>query len=227
MEYLKLIGVLIIILGFAFNLDTIAVVVAAMLATGLVSGMSITHLLNLIGKSFMDNRMVSVFFLTLPMIGVVQSHGLKQAAVNLVSKIKNLSPGKILNIYLLVREITCALGIALQGQVQFIAPLINPMAQAAASVKHPLSKKQTDLIKARAAATDNIGNFFSQNIFIAASGTLLMASTMKSLGHSVSPMSIVLYSIPTAVIVYIVAFFYNRHFDKQFDLSGSDSVENK
>lgn len=218
MEYLKLIGIVIIILGFAFHLDTIAVVVAAIVATGLVSGMSFMQLLTLIGKSFMDNRMVSIFFLTLPMIGVVQSHGLKEAAVSIVNKIKKLSPGKIFNLYLLIREVTCALGISLQGQVQFIAPLINPMAQAAASVKKPLTKKQTDLIKARAAVNDNFGNFFSQNIFIAASGTLLMSSTMESLGHSATPINIVLYSIPSAVIVYIIVYFYNRQFDKQFDL---------
>ncbi|WP_334331919.1 MULTISPECIES: DUF969 domain-containing protein [unclassified Companilactobacillus] len=217
MEYLKLIGIVIIILGFAFKLDTIAVVVAAALATGLVSGMSLTHVLTLLGKGFMDNRMVSLFFLTLPMIGVVESHGLKQAAVNGISKIKNLSAGKIFNMYLAIREITDALGIALQGQVQFIRPLINPMAQAAASIKKPLTDKQVDLIKGRAAATDNFGNFFSQNLFIASSGVLLMSSTMKSLGYSATPGNIVLYSIPMAVITFVITAIYNRRFDKQFN----------
>lgn len=217
MEYLKLIGIVIIILGFAFKLDTIAVVIAAALATGLVSGMSLTHVLTLLGKGFMDNRMVSLFFLTLPMIGVVESHGLKQAAVNGISKIKNLSAGKIFNMYLAIREITDALGIALQGQVQFIRPLINPMAQAAASIKKPLTAKQVDLIKGRAAATDNFGNFFSQNLFIASSGVLLMSSTMKSLGYSATPGNIVLYSIPMAVITFVITAIYNRRFDKQFN----------
>ena len=217
MEYLKLIGIVIIILGFAFKLDTIAVVIAAALATGLVSGMSLTHVLTLLGKGFMDNRMVSLFFLTLPMIGVVESHGLKQAAVNGISKIKNLSAGKIFNMYLAIREITDALGIALQGQVQFIRPLINPMAQAAASIKQPLTAKQVDLIKGRAAATDNFGNFFSQNLFIASSGVLLMSSTMKSLGYSATPGNIVLYSIPMAVITFVITAIYNRRFDKQFN----------
>jgi len=217
LEYLKLIGIVIIILGFAFKLDTIAVVVAAALATGLVSGMSFNDVLTILGKGFMDNRMVSLFFLTLPMIGVVESHGMKQAAVNGISKIKKLSAGKVFNIYLLIREVTDAMGIALSGQVQFIRPLINPMAQAAASVKKPFTDKQVDLINARAAATDNFGNFFSQNLFIASSGVLLMASTMKSLGHDVAPASIVLYSIPMAIITFIITAYYNTRFDKQFD----------
>jgi len=217
LEYLKLIGIIIIILGFAFKLDTIAVVIAAALATGLVSGMSFNHVLSVLGQGFMDNRMVSLFFLTLPMIGVVESHGMKQAAVNGISKIKKLSAGKVFNIYLLIREVTDALGIALSGQVQFIRPLINPMAQAAASVKKPLTDKQVDLIKGRAAATDNFGNFFSQNLFIASSGVLLMASTMKSLGHPVAPASIVLYSIPIAIITFFITAYYNIRFDKQFE----------
>ena len=217
MEYLKLIGIVIIILGFAFKLDTIAVVVAAALATGLASGMSFTHVLDILGKGFIDNRIVSLFFLTLPMIGVVESHGMKQAAVDRISKIKNLSAGKVFNIYLAIREITDAFGIALSGQVQFIRPLINPMAQAAASVKKPLTEKQIDLIKGRAAATDNFGNFFAQNLFIASSGVLLMASTMKSLGHNATPTNIVLYSIPIAIITFFVVGYYNMRFDKQFD----------
>lgn len=216
-EYLKLIGIVIIILGFAFKLDTLAVVIAAALATGLAAGMPVGHVLSILGKGFIDNRMVSLFFLTLPMIGVVESHGLKEAAVNGINKIKRLSAGKIFNIYLAVREITDSLGIALSGQIQFIRPLINPMAQAAASVKKPLTDKQIDLIKGRAAATDNFGNFFSQNVFIASSGVLLMASTMKALKHPVTPTNIVLYSIPVAIITFVITAYYNMRFDKQFN----------
>ena len=40
MEVIKLIGVLIVIVGFILKLDTLAVVVVAGLATGLVAGMS-------------------------------------------------------------------------------------------------------------------------------------------------------------------------------------------
>ena len=77
MQYLRLIGILIIILGFAFKLDTVATVVVAAVVTALCSGMSITQTLSVIGKSFVDNRMVTLFFLTLPMIGLVESHGMK------------------------------------------------------------------------------------------------------------------------------------------------------
>lgn len=220
MEYIRLIGVLVIILGFAFKLDTVAVVLISALATALASGIDFTKFLAILGQGFLDNRMVSLFFLTLPMIGVIERNGLKASAVNLIHRLQNLTPGRIFDIYLLIRELACVFGITLQGQVQFIRPLINPMAQAAAIVEAKLTPKDVDRIKARSAATENFGNFFAQNLFVASGGVLLMASTMKSLGYKVDPTGIVLYSIPVAVITLVLVFVYNRLFDRQFTKKG-------
>ena len=49
MEIIKLIGVLIVVIGFILKLDTLAVVVVAGLATGLVAGMSPMDILNTLG----------------------------------------------------------------------------------------------------------------------------------------------------------------------------------
>lgn len=223
MEYIKLIGVLVIILGFAFKLDTVAVVIISALVTALASGIDFTKFLEILGQEFMDNRMVSLFFLTLPMIGVIERHGLKESAVSLIQKLQNLTPGRIFDIYLLIREAASLFGISLQGQVQFIRPLINPMAQAAASVETKLTNKQVDRIKARSAATENFGNFFSQNLFVASAGVLLMASTMKSLGYKVSPNGIALYSIPVAVLTIVLVFWYNHMFDRQLLKEGKNN----
>ena len=95
MEYLKLLGILIIVVGFVLKWDTTAVVVIAAIVTGLFSGMDFVKLLEVIGKSFVDNRMVSLFFLTLPMIGLVESHGLRDYAVNAIKKLKKLTESEI------------------------------------------------------------------------------------------------------------------------------------
>jgi uncharacterized membrane protein len=215
MEFLNLIGVLVIVLGFAVGLDTVGVVVIAALVTALVSGIDFVSFLRILGKGFMDNRMVSLFFLTLPTIGILERHGLKKAAVNLIQKMKNLTPGRIFDIYLAIREIACIFGITLQGHVQFIAPLINPMAQAAGKVNHELTELEADQIKARAAANENFGNFFAQNLFVASSSVLLISSTMKSLGYPITPSGVVLYTIPVAVICYLLCLFYNHMFDQK------------
>lgn len=217
MEYLKLLGILIIVLGFLFKWDTTAVVVIAAIVTGLFSGMNFIKLLSVIGQSFVANRMVSLFFLTLPMIGLVESHGLRDYAVNSIRKLKSLTAGRVLNIYLLVREVAGVFGIALQGQVQFVRPLIAPMVAAAAEdqKKSKLTPAEIDLIKGRCAAVDNMGNFFAQNLFVASSGVLLIASTMKSLKYNVSAISIVMYTVPVAVLTFILVFLYDVYFDRQ------------
>lgn len=214
MEYLKLLGILIIVVGFVLRWDTTAVVVIAAIVTGLFSGMDFVKLLEVIGKSFVENRMVSLFFLTLPMIGLVESHGLRDYAVN---AIKKLTAGKILNIYLLIRELAGVFGISLQGQVQFVRPLIAPMVIAAAEDQDnkKLTESEIDLIKGRSAAVDNFGNFFAQNLFVASGGVLLISSTMKSLGYKVDPVGIVLNTIPIAIITFILVFAYNLYFDRQ------------
>ena len=52
MEALKLIGVVVVIIGFALKFDTIATVVIAGLVTGLVAGMSPMQILETLGNSF-------------------------------------------------------------------------------------------------------------------------------------------------------------------------------
>ncbi|MCI1283850.1 DUF969 domain-containing protein [Lacticaseibacillus songhuajiangensis] len=220
MEYLKLLGIAIIVIGFTFKWDTTAVVVVAALATGFLSGMSIPDLLSTLGKSFVDNRMVSLFFLTLPMIGLVETNGLKQVAVNAIQRLKKLTPSRILNLYLLIREVANVFGISLSGQVQFVRPLIQPMVQAAAGANQKLTDKQIELTKARSAAVDNLGNFFAQNLFVASGSVLLIASTMQSLGHKVDTMQIVTASIPIAIVSLVVGMIYNILFDRNFKLKG-------
>ena len=53
---MELIGILIIILGFALKLDTIAVVVSAGVVTGLVAHMDIVQILSTLGEAFVTNR---------------------------------------------------------------------------------------------------------------------------------------------------------------------------
>ena len=82
MEVIKLIGVLIVIVGFILKLDTLAVVVVAGLATGLVAGMSPMKILETLGTAFITNRTATLFILTLPVIGICERNGLKDKAVD-------------------------------------------------------------------------------------------------------------------------------------------------
>lgn len=77
MEYLKLIGIVIIVLGFALKFDVLATVLLAGLVTGIVAGMDIPHILSILGESFVSNRLMSIFLIIFPVIAIIERYGLK------------------------------------------------------------------------------------------------------------------------------------------------------
>ena len=213
---MQLIGILIIIVGFALKFDTIAVVVGAGVITGLVSGMSITEILTTLGDSFVTNRTTCLFMLTFPIIGLCERYGLKAKAINLIKKAKGLSTGKLLSGYTLIREATIAMGVTLGGHPQFVRPLISPMAEGASIAEYgELDQKDIDKIRAYSASSDNIGNFFGQNVFLANSGVLLIVSTLEGVGINVDPLQIAKASIPVAITAFVLCAIRNYLFDKK------------
>ena len=205
MEYLKLIGILIIVVGFALKWDVIAVVLISGLVTGLVSGLSFIQILEIMGKAFVDNRLMSIFLISFRAIALIERYGMKERAAELIGKIKNATAGKVLSIYMVVRILASAMSIRLGGHVQFVRPLILPMSEAAGetSIKKPLNEKQSERIKGLAAAVENYGNFFGQNIFLGNSGVLLIQGTLAAAGYEVTLGSIAQASIPVGIIVTI------------------------
>ena len=202
----KLIGILIVIIGFALKLDTIAVVLLSGVVTGLIAKMSFFNILEVLGKSFVDTRYMTLFVLTLPVIGICERYGLKEKAIDLIKKAGSLTTGRLLSLYLLIREVAAALSLRLGGHPQFIRPLINPMAQGAAISKHgELDENDEDSIKGLAAAAENYGNFFGQNAFIASSGVLLIVGTLSKLGYETTQLDVAKASVPIAIITFIIA----------------------
>ncbi|MDW8565812.1 MULTISPECIES: DUF969 domain-containing protein [Staphylococcus] len=222
MEWLKLIGILIIILGFLFKIDTIAVILIAAVVTGLVSGLDFYSILETLGKAFVDNRLVTLFILTLPMVGLIERFGLKKQASNMIGKVKRVTSGRLMTIYLLIREIAGVASIRIGGHPQFVRPLINPMVQGALKTRYNLKDDEVDeadieKIKAQTSAMENYGNFFGQNLFVGAAGVLLMVGTFQSLGIKVDAIELVLASVPIALIVLVLVWLNNIRFDKYLD----------
>ena len=205
---MSLIGILIIIVGFALKLDTIAVVVSAGVVTGLVADMSISEILSTLGTAFINNRTTCLFMLTLPVIGLCERYGLKAKAIDLIKKAKGLSTGAF------IREASIGMGVTLGGHPQFVRPLINPMAEGASIAKYGnLDEKDIDKIKAYSAASDNIGNFFGQNVFMASSGVLLISGTLESLGYNVDTLQIAKASLPIALAAFALCILQNYLLD--------------
>lgn len=217
MEILKLIGVLIVILGFILKVDTIATVVIAGIVTGIVAGMTPIEIMDTLGTAFINNRTATLFVLTLPVIGVLERYGLKDKAIDFIGKFKQATTGKIMILYQTIRTLAAAFSLRIGGHPQFVRPLIVPMAMAASNRRYgELDEKTEDEIKGHCAGAENYGNFFAQNCFMGASGTLLIVSTLVDQGYDmVNAQNIALWSIPIAIISVIVGAGFSLLFDRK------------
>ena len=217
MEILKLIGVVIVIIGFAIKFDTIATVVIAGLATGLVAGMTPMEIFDTLGKSFISNRTATLFVLTLPVIGVCERYGLKEKAIDFIRIIKNATTGRVILIYQAIRTLAAAFSVRLGGHPQFVRPVVVPMAEGAASKYGEVTPEVSDVIRGASAAAENYGNFYAQNCFMGASGTLLIVVTLVEQGFDVSAVQIATWSIPIAVTSILVGIVRNLMLDKKIE----------
>ena len=217
MEILKLIGVVIVIIGFAIKFDTIATVVIAGLATGLVAGMTPMEIFDTLGKSFISNRTATLFVLTLPVIGVCERYGLKEKSIDFIRSSKNATTGRVILIYQAIRTLAAAFSVRLGGHPQFVRPVVVPMAEGAASKYGEVTPEVSDVIRGASAAAENYGNFYAQNCFMGASGTLLIVATLVEQGFDVSAVQIATWSIPIAVTSVLVGIVRNLMLDKKIE----------
>jgi len=213
---IRLIGVAIVVVGLILKFDTIATVVLAGIVTGLVGGMSIMDILTTLGNSFVNNRYATLFVLTLPAIGICERYGLKEKAIDFIRSIKSATAGRVIIIYEAIRTLAAAFSIRLGGHPQFVRPVVVPMAEGAAVAKYgELNDEMADMIRGASAGAENYGNFFAQNCFMGSTGTLMIVSTLVSLGYDVDALQIAKWSIPVAVISMVLGIARNLWLDKQ------------
>jgi uncharacterized membrane protein len=206
MSLWPLLGIVVLVVGFAAGVNPLIAIVAAALTTGIAAGLSPLHIIAALGKAYNDSRYVSIVWLILPVIGLLEREGLQQRARMLIVRVRVATVGRLLIAYLALRQITVALGLTtLCGQAQTVRPLIAPMAEAAAEVGlGPLSARTRHLIRAYAASADNVGAFFGEDIFIAVSSILLIKGFLQQSGFEVAPLRLSLWAIPTAVVAFAI-----------------------
>jgi uncharacterized membrane protein len=216
-----LIGLAVLVLGFAARLNPLAVVLAAGLSAGLGAGLAPLDVLAALGRAFNANRFVSALWIILPVIGLLEQAGLRERASTLIAGSARLTAGRLLLAYLAFRQLTAAIGLlSIAGHAQTIRPLIAPMAEAAArSQRAGLDAPGLDApgldapgldaaglarIRAMAAATDNVGVFFGEDIFLAVASILLIKGVLDAAGHPVQPFELAAWAVPSALAAFLI-----------------------
>jgi uncharacterized membrane protein len=219
MEWLRLIGVAVVVAGFALRLRVTVVVLAAGIATVAVArwldGDAAPGLLATLGKAFVDGRIITLVVLALPALGVLERFGLQEQCGRVIQRVGAATAGRLLLVYHLFRTAVVAIGMRVSGHVIFVRPLVVPMALPAAKLDRQqadgaaeietaeANAEEIDRVKAVSAASDNYANFFGQNLFFGAAGVALVVKNLADNGHQVSALTVAKLSIPMAVVALV------------------------
>jgi uncharacterized membrane protein len=205
-DYWPLLGIALVVLGFALRFNPLLVVAVAGIATGLLAGMPFQKVLAVLGKGFNDNRTVTLIYIVLPVIGLLERYGLQPRARAIIANMRSATSGRVLLLYLGLRQVLAALGLTtVAGHAQTVRPLVAPMAVAAAEKEHgELDEPTSERVKAMSAATDNVGVFFGEDIFIAMSSILLIQGSMASFGVQLTPFQLSVWAIPSAICAFLI-----------------------
>jgi uncharacterized membrane protein len=227
-EWLKLIGIALLVAGLVLRARTTMVVMAAGLVTGLLSGLPLFSgsgvfegipyltkpgqegIINMLGRAFTENRLMTLFIITLPAIGLAERYGLQIQAGALIKRISAATVGRLQIVYQLFRVGTGILGLRLNGHPSFVRPLIFPMSVGAAEANTRVSSpdelpaEKVEQIKAANSAGENYGNFYGQNLSPVQPGILLVYGVLRGAGITVSVWDLVAYAIPITTISVIL-----------------------
>ncbi|HTU82903.1 MAG TPA: DUF969 domain-containing protein [Candidatus Acidoferrales bacterium] len=212
-----LLGVLVVVAGFALRFNPLLVVTVAGIVSALLAGISPFHILEAFGTGFASSRSITLAFIVLPVIGVLERYGLQQRAKTLIAHAAVLTAGRLLLTYLLVRQLCAALGLPIGGTAQMVRPVIYPMAEGAVMRAHGKTPERvTETIKAHAAAADTVGAFFGEDCFVAIGSVLLIVSYVDtSYRLKLDPLQIAVWAIPTAVAAFLIHGFRLLQLDKR------------
>jgi uncharacterized membrane protein len=215
-----LIGVAVIIAGFLLRFNPMLVVAAAAVVTSYAAHFPIEKVLASIGSGFVKTRNLPlILLLPLAVIGLLERHGLREHAQAWISKIHSATVGRLLIVYLLLRELTAAVGLTgLGGHPQMVRPLLAPMAEGAAEKRYgKISDAIRYKLRAFAAATDNVGLFFGEDIFVAFGAIVLMTTFLHEAGIDVAPLHVAVWGIPTAICAFVIHSVRLYLLDKKLD----------
>jgi uncharacterized membrane protein len=205
-QYLPLLGILVIILGFGLRFNPMLVVPVAALATGLLAGLDLVEMIGKLGKAFNDSRIIIIPYVVLPVVGLLERYGLQQRARAVIAGFHAATVGRLLILYLLYRQMISAIGLhSTAGHPQTVRPLVAPMAVAAAEQQGAeLDDDTVEEVRAYSAATDNVGLFFGEDIFFAIGSIVLIQQTLEAYGIMLSPLELALWAIPTAIAAFLI-----------------------
>lgn len=82
-------------------------------------------------SNFVANRSMAIFIMILLVTGTLERNGLREAAANLIRKVKSATAGKLVAVYGILNALFGAFNVSFGGVAGFIRPVLLPMEEGA------------------------------------------------------------------------------------------------
>lgn len=220
-----LIGIAVIVVGFVLRFNPVLVVIISGIVTGVAAHMPIATILEKLGEGFLNTRNLPfILLLPLAVIGLLERHGLKERAQAWIAKIHSATAGRLLIVYLFVREATAALGLtSLGGHPQMVRLLLAPMAEGRRKSALARCRAMYATACARCRRQPITSGCSSAKIFFVAFGAIIFMHNfmLESGGIQTEPLHIALWGIPTAICAFLIhaarLWRLDRHLQRELD----------
>jgi len=213
---LSLLGVLVVIIGFALKLEPILIIFVSTIVTAICGGINPADLLSTIGSTFVANRTQLITIILMILTGTLERNGLKEAGAELIRKLKGVTTGLLIGIWGVVYEICIIFKIPIGSIPAYVRPILMPMTIGIIEGKgYEVTEEHEETIKALYGMHYNLGNFFGQCLFAANASVLLIQSTLQNVGYEYDVMQIVKVQIPVALFAAVMGFVYTQIVDKR------------
>ena len=202
---LSLLGVVVVIIGFALKLEPIAIIFVSAIVTAICGGINVVDLLTTVGSTVVANRNQLITIILMILTGTLERNGLKEAGAELIKKAKGLTTGMLMAIWGVLDQIFIIFKIPIGGIPSYVRPILMPMTLGIVEAKgYEVAPEHEETIKALYGKDYNMSNFFGQCLFAANSSVLLIQSTLATVGVEVDVMQIVKVQIPIALFAMFV-----------------------
>ena len=156
-------------------------------------------------KDIMVNYGVIIIMILL-VTGTLERNGLREAAANLIRKVKSATAGKLVAVYGILNALFGAFNVSFGGVAGFIRPVLLPMEEGAITNKFgKANEDHVDEAKGLSVAMQNFTWFFFQVLFVGGAGGILVQTTLAGLGYEVELIDLAAVEIPVAVVALAVS----------------------
>ncbi len=202
---LSLLGVAVVVVGFIMKFPPIAIISVSAIVTAITGQIPVGEFLELVGKTFVANRSNLITIILMILTGTLERNGLKEAAADLIRRVKGLTTGMFMAAWGVVNQLAIIFAVPITGIPQYVRPILLPMTLGIIEGQGlQVAPEHEETIKSIYGKNYNLSNFFGQCLFAANSSVLLIQSTLATAGFEYDVMEIVKVQIPVALFAMFV-----------------------